>query len=65
VVRALTARHLEVLRLAESGLTGRLIADRLGIAMSTVEKHLWAARALLGAATTKQAVEFARKAGAL
>lgn len=64
-MRSLTERHLEVLKLAERGLSNRVIGEQLGIAAGTVEQHLLAIRGVLGASSKQEAVEFARKAGVL
>ena len=52
----LTARELEVLRLAAEGLDNRVIAGRLGIARSTVKHHLEAVYAKLGVHGRMEAV---------
>lgn len=44
----LTARELEVARLAAQGLTNRQLSDRLGLSVRTVHSHLRAAFAKLG-----------------
>ena len=52
----LTARELEVLRLAAEGLDNRVIAGRLGISRSTVKHHLEAVYAKLGVHGRMEAV---------
>jgi DNA-binding CsgD family transcriptional regulator len=64
-MRPLTARHRQVLKLAALGHSNRRIGEELGIAAGTVEQHLMAIRALLGASSKREAVEFAREAGVL
>ena len=52
----LTAREREVLELAGGGLPDEAIADRLGIARSTVATLLWSSMAKLGARTRVEAL---------
>ena len=52
----LTPRQAEILALVGDGLTSGAIADRLGLARSTVDSHIAAARRRLGARTRRQAV---------
>jgi LuxR family transcriptional regulator len=54
--RALSPRQREVLRWASDGMTVQEIAQRMGLAGPTVEKHLRLARVALGVQTTTQAV---------
>ena len=46
--RKLTRRQHEVLLLASEGLTNKEIAERIGVAVRTVEVHLTAIRSRLG-----------------
>jgi DNA-binding CsgD family transcriptional regulator len=46
-LRELSPRELEVLRLVEQGLTGRQVARRLRISVSTARSHTSAVRAKL------------------
>jgi LuxR family transcriptional regulator len=56
----LTRREIECLCWAAKGLPAKLIADRMGIAYSTVTAHhLPAIRRKLGATTTREAVALA------
>jgi DNA-binding CsgD family transcriptional regulator/tetratricopeptide (TPR) repeat protein len=56
----LTLRQLEVLELLESGLTNAQIAQRLVLSTRTVDHHVSAILAKLGAATRQDAVAMAR-----
>lgn len=56
----LSSRELECLRWAATGLSAKRIADKMGLATSTVATHhLPAIRRKLGAATTREAVAIA------
>jgi non-specific serine/threonine protein kinase len=46
--RALSPRESEVVRLIAAGLTGRQVAERLGISAATVRAHTQLARMKLG-----------------
>jgi len=59
----LTPRQLEVLRLLESGLSARTIAEHLGIAETTTRNHIHALLLELGAHSQLEAVARARRAG--
>lgn len=59
----LTPRQNEVLALLDEGLTNEQIADRLFVSVRTVENHVSAILAKLGAASRDQAVAIARQAG--
>lgn len=61
----LTARELEVLRLVGEGLRNRDIADRLGISVNTVHRHVQSLLVKLGAHSKLQAVVTASRAGLL
>jgi ATP/maltotriose-dependent transcriptional regulator MalT len=61
----LTARELEVLALVADGLRNRDIADRLFLSSKTVEHHVAAIRAKLGARTRGEAGAQARRLGLL
>ncbi len=54
--RALTPRQREVLERVSEGMTTQEIASRMGVSVTTVEKHLRLAREALGVETTTQAV---------
>ncbi|RKS08673.1 LuxR family two component transcriptional regulator [Nocardiopsis sp. Huas11] len=64
-VGALSPREREVLALIGQGLTNTLIAQRLGLAPSTVKTHVDAVRARLGVRTRVQAALVAYDAGLL
>jgi DNA-binding NarL/FixJ family response regulator len=64
-VAALSPRERQVLSLIGQGLTNALIADRLGLAASTVKTHVDAVRARLGVRTRVQAALVAYDAGLL
>jgi len=51
----LTARETAVLRLVGDGASGAQIADRLGLALNTVNQHLVGARRKLGVHSSKEA----------
>lgn len=55
-VELLTEREREVLAWVAAGLTDRGVAERLGVAISTIRTHVEHARAKLGAATRAQAI---------
>ncbi len=57
----LTARQSDVLELLRDGLTNSEIADRLFISTRTVDHHVSAILAKLGAATRLEAVDKARE----
>ena len=61
----LTPKQLEALNHAAHGLHMKQVADRMGISMSTVDKHLAAARHRLHAKTLANAVYKAVKGGFL
>ena len=61
----LTARELEVLALVADGLRNRDIADRLFLSTKTVEHHVAAIRAKLGARTRGEAGAQALRLGLL
>jgi DNA-binding NarL/FixJ family response regulator len=58
-----TERQLQALQLASRGLTGRQIANRMGLAWGTVRQHLLSARRACGAVNTTQAVAIALRLG--
>ena len=62
---ALTARELEVLRLAAGGLTNKAIARRLAISEHTVKFHMRTLLAKLQAASRAEAVSVAVRRGLL
>ena len=62
---ALTARELEVLRLAAGGLTNKAIAQRLAISEHTVKFHMRTLLAKLQAASRTEAVSVAVRRGLL
>ena len=61
--RELTARELEVLRLAADGGSTATIAERLGISPATVKSHFEAGYAKLGARNRAEAVAIAFRRG--
>jgi LuxR family maltose regulon positive regulatory protein len=63
--KPLTARELEVLRLLESGLLNRQIADELVISLGTVKRHTANIYGKLGVETRTQALSRARRLGLL
>lgn len=65
VYDALTAREIEVLRLAADGLTNRAIARRLGISEHTVKFHMSTLLAKLQAVSRTEAVSVAVRRGLL
>jgi len=60
---ALTAREMEVLRLAAKGMTNREIADRLHISVRTVQVHLSNIFGKLGVGSRTEAVLYALRRG--
>lgn len=58
-----TAREMDVLRQAASGLTVREIAEALDVSVNTVKTHVRGAYAKLGVRTRVEAVEAARRLG--
>jgi len=62
-VEPLTARELEVLRLAARGLTNRAVGHALGISHRTVQGHLAAIYGKLGVGSRTEAVTEALKRG--
>ena len=63
VAMALTARQVEVLRLAGLGLCGKQIARRLGISVRTVEDHFSAMRRRTGARSQGELIACGAAAG--
>jgi DNA-binding CsgD family transcriptional regulator/tetratricopeptide (TPR) repeat protein len=61
----LTARQTEVLSLLADGMSNNEIADRLFLSPRTVENHVSAILAALGAGTRREAVAIASRGGAL
>jgi DNA-binding CsgD family transcriptional regulator/tetratricopeptide (TPR) repeat protein len=61
----LTGRQADVLQLLSEGLTNAEIADRLFISIRTVDHHVSAILAKLGAASRSEAANTARSAGVL
>jgi DNA-binding CsgD family transcriptional regulator/tetratricopeptide (TPR) repeat protein len=55
----LTSRELEVLRLVATGLTNRMIADELVVAVRTVDTHVSSILTKLGVSTRSAATSFA------
>ncbi|MGH2482743.1 MAG: LuxR C-terminal-related transcriptional regulator, partial [Ktedonobacteraceae bacterium] len=64
-VEPLTARELEVLRLVVQGARNSEIAQRLCIAVKTVETHLTSIYGKLGAQSRAEAIALAQKRGLL
>ncbi len=62
-VAGLTDRQLDVLTFVAEGSTNPEIAERLVLSVRTVDNHVAAAMAKLGAATRQEAVEVARARG--
>jgi DNA-binding CsgD family transcriptional regulator len=62
-VARLTPRQLQVLRLLAEGITARRIAERLGLAETTVRNHIRAVLSELGAHSQLEAVARARAQG--
>jgi DNA-binding NarL/FixJ family response regulator len=60
---ALTARETEVLRMMESGLSNRAIAEELCIAVHTVKNHVHSVLTKLGVRTRAEAAAVARRIG--
>ena len=56
-------RQLETLRLAQSGLTNKAIADRIGVSDSTVAFHLREVRVRLDVNTTREAIKAVQELG--
>jgi DNA-binding NarL/FixJ family response regulator len=56
-------RQLETLRLVQSGLTNKAIADQLGVSDSTVAFHLREVRSRLGLKTTREAIKAVQELG--
>jgi DNA-binding NarL/FixJ family response regulator len=61
----LTARELEILELMAEGLRNRDVADRLGISVNTVHRHVQSVLEKLDAHSKLQAVILASRAGLL
>jgi len=61
----LTARELEILELIAEGLRNRDVADRLGISVNTVHRHVQSVLEKLDAHSKLQAVILAARAGLL
>jgi DNA-binding NarL/FixJ family response regulator len=61
----LTARELEILGLVAEGLRNRDVADRLGISVNTVHRHVQSVLEKLDAHSKLQAVILASRAGLL
>jgi DNA-binding CsgD family transcriptional regulator len=59
----LTARQLEVLGLMAAGLTNAQIAERIGISVKTVDHHVSAVLATMGAGTRTEATAAAMRRG--
>jgi DNA-binding NarL/FixJ family response regulator len=62
-VETLTARELEILRLAAQGLTNKAIGQQIGISDRTVQGHLATIYGKLGAASRTEAVTEALRRG--
>ncbi len=62
-VSSLTARQGEVLRLMSSGLSNKVIADRLGIMPGTVKLHVAVVLRALGTRSRKDVLSKARQSG--
>jgi DNA-binding NarL/FixJ family response regulator len=56
----LTTREIQILRLLESGLSNREIADRLYIALHTVKNHVHSVLTKLGVSTRGEAAAYSR-----
>ena len=56
-------RQLEILRLVQSGLTNKAIADQIGVSDSTVAFHLREVRVRLDAKTTREAIKAVQELG--
>jgi DNA-binding NarL/FixJ family response regulator len=56
----LTTREIQILRLLESGLSNRDIADRLCIALHTVKNHVHSVLTKLGVSTRAEAAAYSR-----
>ena len=63
--RGLSAREVEVLRLAVRGMTIRQVGNRLGIAPKTVDRHLQNSYAKMGVSSRAGAALFALEHGLL
>ena len=61
----LTARQVDVLRRLAAGDTNAEVAARLGVALKTVDHHVSAVLAKLGASSRRAAVAEARRRGGL
>ena len=59
----LSARQLEAIKLCADGLTNKQIADKMGIHIGMLGRHLNLAREKLGVKTTNQAIYKACKQG--
>ena len=59
----LTARQMEVLDLLASGLTNAQIGERIGISVKTVDHHVAAVLAAMGAGTRTEAAAAAMRRG--
>ncbi len=65
LVRPLSARELQVLKLLADGMSNQAIAERLVISLDTVKRHVTHVLDKLGAANRTQAVSRARDLGLL
>jgi DNA-binding CsgD family transcriptional regulator/pimeloyl-ACP methyl ester carboxylesterase len=65
LTQSLTAREQETLQLSATGLTNDGIAERLGVSVATVKKHLHNTNEKLGVRNRTQAVARARELGLL
>ncbi|MDX1746595.1 MAG: LuxR C-terminal-related transcriptional regulator, partial [Halobacteriales archaeon] len=63
LVRQLTPREREVLRVLMGGSSYRGVAEQLDVAVGTVRSHVQSIRAKLGASSVIEAVAVARRAG--
>ncbi|MGZ5452283.1 MAG: LuxR C-terminal-related transcriptional regulator [Thermoanaerobaculia bacterium] len=62
-IRGLTARQMEVLDLMAAGLTNAQIGERIGISVKTVDHHVSAVLAIVGAGTRTEATAAAMRRG--